>query len=106
VARVATKQQESYLNKTFRGYWDGDLDLDSVEQIVSLLESCGGAREGFAEYCEITGRDDLAAMRSSLIERGAFTAPAFLIGGEVYVGRQHLPMVRQRLSGGRSATLI
>lgn len=89
----------AYLNAAFTGYWDGLLDLDAVSEITGLLADHGCVTDGFADHCQQLGPENLERSRTALIERGAFTAPSYLLEDEAYVGRQHLPMVRWWLTG-------
>jgi 2-hydroxychromene-2-carboxylate isomerase len=102
---IETKSAE-YLNAAFAGYWDGTLDLDAVSGITELLADRGCPTDGFAAHCQQTGPENLESARAVLIERGAFTTPTYLLDDEAYVGRQHLPMIRWRLTGSSGSPPI
>jgi len=86
-----------YLQTVFRDCWDGDLPLDSLTGIERTLAQCGAETDGFDLYCQGSGLEELAAQRETLVEAGAFAAPAILIDGEGYLGRAHLPRLRAEL---------
>ena len=87
----------SYLQTVFTDHWDGDLNLDSFEEVVAMLDRCGAETDGFDVYCAGQGLEELAAQRNTMIEAGGFTTPACLFQGEAYVGRQHVPFLRKKL---------
>ena len=87
-----------YLQQVFTDHWDGDLNIDSLQEIEAMLSRCGAETEGFDVYCEGQGLEELAAQRDTLIETGGFTSPACLVEGELFVGRQHLPFLRSKFA--------
>ncbi|MDZ7684685.1 MAG: hypothetical protein U5O39_06480 [Gammaproteobacteria bacterium] len=54
---------------------------------------------GFEVWVEREGQARLAAVESELGEAGVFAAPAFILEGEVFQGRQHFPLMRWIVSG-------
>ena len=97
--RSNPEQLPELMTRVFRGYWDEDLSLDSVAELVDVLASVGVSSEGFPGYCEATGPAELASQRDVLIDAGCFSSPNYLVEGELYLGRQHLPLIRARLAG-------
>jgi hypothetical protein len=37
-------------------------------------------------------------VRSELLDAGVFDVPAYVANGEMFIGREHLPMIRDRLA--------
>ena len=97
VAGTGPAAARAYLNEVFEGYWDGSLSLDAMADIETVLFGCGAEVEGFDDYCEADGIEELFSQRESLIEEGAFATPAYLHDKQIYLGRQHLPMLRSLL---------
>lgn len=97
----------TFMDHAFEGYWDGDLDLDSVTAIAAVLRASGVDSDGFDVYCEQEGVEELLAQRQDIGEAGGFATPCCLLDGEAFVGRQHLPYLAARVrragSGGHSA---
>jgi 2-hydroxychromene-2-carboxylate isomerase len=86
-----------YVDRVFAQRWGGSLELSSSRAIGALLAELGDA-EGWDAYVEERGPAALAAARERLSEAGVFDVPMYLYGGEVFQGRQHLPMLRWLLT--------
>lgn len=90
-----------FLTEAFRAYWALELDVSSSQDVAVLCERCGldvGALEAWRAG---PGAGRAEALAEELREKAPGRAPAYLVGDEVFVGRQHLPMIRWIL-GGRS----
>lgn len=82
-----------YNRHLMREFWAGRLDIEDGDAIASVLRDSGAPGfEGFDFAAE------LAAHRDSVRGRGVFMLPTFLVGDEIFVGRQHLPMIRWLLT--------
>ncbi len=88
-----------YLTRVFEGYWGGELDLADPQAVRALIEELGIFARDFPAHCQGDGAGRLAALEASLRAAGVFDVPACVVGGEVFLGRQHLPMVRWLLEG-------
>lgn len=75
--------------------WDGTTFTADAASLSTLL-----GRPDFATLSAQTGADELAAWRARVEPLGIFDAPAYLIDGELFIGRQHLPAIRQLLTQG------
>lgn len=91
-----------YMDRAFEGYWDGDVDLDSIADVETLLRACGIDTEGFDAYCQHEGLEELMAQRQDIGAAGGFATPSCLLDGEAFVGRQHLPYLAERIRRLRS----
>jgi 2-hydroxychromene-2-carboxylate isomerase len=87
----------AFLDQMFEGFWDGGLDPDSVSDVSRTLERSGVETEGFDDYCQQEGIEELLAQRADISEAGGFTTPSCLLDGEAFVGRQHLPYLAERI---------
>lgn len=78
-----------YVSRIFDLLWreDAEANRDLVEAAL------GKAAPGFAQYAAGAGEVELAATREGLAEEGLWNVPGYLTGGEVFIGRQHLPIV-------------
>ena len=96
--RFAPGKTGEYLSRVFSAYWEGDLALDNpraVGEIVQLLAQ----DVAFAETELESALTMLDEQQTALLAAGYFTVPGYLLGDQVYYGRQHLPMLRWQLQG-------
>lgn len=81
-----------YLDLAFRQYWEDDLDIEDPDSVSRLLSDAG-----VVEFDFDSAR--LKALQDSLSLAGVLETPAYLLAGEVFLGRAHLPMIRWLLGG-------
>lgn len=90
---------ESYLTEVFRAYWATELDPSRIDGVAAQLEAAGAPAAAFRSWCESEGPAQRERVAEALRRFGLFQAPAFVLEGEVFYGRQHLPMLRWILEG-------
>jgi len=96
--RRASKQLVSdYVQKVFEGYWRGELDIEDESALGRLLQKIGAPLPGYETFVRGEGLAELDRVRNELLNAGVFDVPAYVIAGEVFVGREHLPLIRNRL---------
>jgi 2-hydroxychromene-2-carboxylate isomerase len=88
-----------FLTGLFRSYWALELDASSREAVASQVEAAGADGAAFLAWAGGEGPSVAARVQAELRERGLFQVPAYLLEGEVFYGRQHLPMLRWILEG-------
>ena len=92
-----------YLHAVFQGYWNESLALDDASQIAGkvagIIQESHASADDFSSYLELEGTSQLATQQELLKEAGYLNVPAYILGEDVYYGRQHLPMVRWCLEG-------
>jgi 2-hydroxychromene-2-carboxylate isomerase len=88
---------EPYLDAVLRGWWSRHLDGDDPGAVADILESCGVQASGFPEWAAHEAHATLDTIRRELAEAGVLQVPAYVLGGEAFHGRQHLPVLRRLL---------
>lgn len=83
-----------YLDSVFEGYWREALDIEDEAAIGQVLAESGVDPRGF-----VCDRREFAALQGSLRAAGVFDTPAYVVEGEFFLGRAHLPMIRWILRG-------
>jgi len=73
------------------------LDIEDTAVISSVLTEAGADGAGFAKFAE-TGRAEVAAISRVAEGLGVFGVPSFVLGDELYWGREHLPDIREMLA--------
>ena len=95
-----------FLRSLFGAYWSLDLDASSVEWVARLVDSADADGASFAAWCASDGPVALDALEDELRAFGLHQVPAYVVGDEVFIGRQHLPMIRWTLEGRTGALPI
>ena len=95
---AAAARATEYVQCVFDRYWCEQLNIADESAVRSLLEELGVPVAGFAAYASGEGRAELERLQAELAKAGVFDVPTYLLNGEVYVGRQHLPLIRALLS--------
>jgi 2-hydroxychromene-2-carboxylate isomerase len=88
---------EDYLVEVFRAYWALEFDPADNSAISRIIEDLGADSTGFEAWAVDRGPASVSALAEELSERGLSGAPVYLIDDEVFLGRQHLPMIRWML---------
>lgn len=91
----------AYLDEGFRAYWSLELDPSSIPSITALLATVSADVGEFGTWCGGTGTEVAARVAGELRERGLSGVPGYIVDGEYFIGRQHLPMIRWILGGRR-----
>ena len=75
--------------------------LDDVQAIGEILTLLGAP--GFEPGAM---HEELNTVRATLEAEGVFSVPMYLVEGQVFQGREHLPMIRWLLAGERESVPI
>jgi len=86
-----------YHDLVFERFWKRELDIEDVAAIGAVLDEAGAHGGAFAAYAE-EGRAEVARISRAAEEQGVFGVPTFVVDGELFWGREHLPEIRQNLS--------
>jgi 2-hydroxychromene-2-carboxylate isomerase len=87
---------QGYVARIFERYWRGELDLEDRAAIGGVLDEVG--LDGAAFDPEAM-QADFDRSQQRLRDAGVIGAPAYLVEDDLFIGRQHLPMVRWLLAG-------
>lgn len=93
------QQLPLFLTEVFRAFWARELDAASGREVASQVDAVGCDGAAFLEWARGAGPSIAGALQADLRERGLLRVPAYVVDGEVFYGRQHLPMVRWILEG-------
>jgi 2-hydroxychromene-2-carboxylate isomerase len=88
-----------FLVQLFRAYWEFALDASDAGEVAALIEDVGADGSAFRTWSNDEGPRAAASVAGALRERGLFQVPAYLVGEDIFYGRQHLPMIRWILAG-------
>jgi 2-hydroxychromene-2-carboxylate isomerase len=105
VAMLFAKRQgaavfRGYHDRVFDRFWKRDLDIEDAGVLLAVLAEAGADTGGFPDFLAGDGRRELDAIHESAHEAGVFGVPSFVIDGELFWGREHLPAIRDILRSG------
>lgn len=83
-----------YAERAFQRAFVEGRSLATAPDVADLVDA-----SGFDAWLAGEGPARLAAVEAELGEAGIFAAPAFIVEGEVFQGRQHFPLMRWIVSG-------
>lgn len=87
-----------YNDFVFERFWKRELDIEDAAVIVGVLAEAGADVAGAAAYLSGDGPREVAAISHAAEERGVFGVPSFVIDGELFWGREHLPDIREMVA--------
>jgi 2-hydroxychromene-2-carboxylate isomerase len=85
-----------YHDAVFERFWRRELDIEDQAVIAGILAEAGAA-PGFADQAA-AGVTRVAEISRAAEAEGVFGVPSFVLAGELFWGREHLPELRERLS--------
>jgi 2-hydroxychromene-2-carboxylate isomerase len=94
--RQAPSRARDYVALVFERLWKEGAD---VADPALVRDALGADAARFTDYAAGPGRDELAASQRELAEAGVWSVPTYLVDGEPFLGRQHLPMVEWLATG-------
>ena len=99
---------ENFLSEAFRAYWAVEFDPASESEVAALIEGLDQGLDArrYRAWCREKGPESFESTIQDLRDRGVFAAPSYLIGEEIFLGRQHLPMIDWLLQGRSDAIPI
>lgn len=86
-----------YHDLVFERFWRRELDIEDAAALAAVLAESGLDADGFRAFLAGEGRARHDALRREAEEIGVFGVPTFVLDGEIFWGREHLPLVRERL---------
>lgn len=99
VAEVARDRVASFLHAVYPPFWRRELDIEKIRVVEECLNNAGVTSSGFQAFFEGKGGALHDQLQASLHGNGIYGVPTYVLGGEVFHGREHLPYLRWALSG-------
>lgn len=99
----ALKQSDAmfrrYQDIVFERFWRRELDIEDVSVIAAVLTEVGCDAGSFPDWAE-EGRAEVTAVSRAAEAMGVFGVPTFVLDGEIFWGREHLPDIRAMIAHG------
>jgi 2-hydroxychromene-2-carboxylate isomerase len=88
-----------YHDLTFERFWRRELDIEDPAVIATVLAEAGADTAAFSAYLKEEGRAEVERICRAAEAIGVFGVPSFVLDGELFWGREHLPDIRAMLAG-------
>ncbi len=99
VAAQHADVHEAYVEAMFKGMWEEGRKLDDPAVLSETLSDAGLPAERLLALAQDqTVKDQLAANTQLAFEAGAFGIPSFIVGGELYFGKDTLHEIEAKLA--------
>ena len=99
VQRYAPELSGAYRDTVFSEFWKRQLDVESLDELLRIMIQLGIDSKELKGYIAGEGKEVHDALQQSLHPVGIFGVPTYVLDGEVFFGREHLPMIRWLLNG-------
>jgi 2-hydroxychromene-2-carboxylate isomerase len=86
-----------YHDAVFERFWKRELDIESVNALAAVLAEAGADGVGFAVEADALRAEADTISRAAEAE-GVFGVPTFVVAGEIFWGREHLPDIQAMLA--------
>lgn len=104
IGMLWAKQQDrgvlkAYFDIVYERFWRRELDIEDAAVIEAVLREAGADTVSFGAFLAAEGREAHDRLQDALHPAGVFGVPTYVLDGEIYFGREHLPTVRWILGG-------
>jgi len=99
VKRAAPEAVRTFLDLAYPRFWLRDLDVEDLQVVIALIESCGVSSAGFQDWASGDGRTEHDAQQAAIFTAGIYGVPGYVHNGDYYFGREHLPHLHQLILG-------
>lgn len=88
-----------FLDAIYPRFWQRDFAAEDLAVVTAALERAGADCAGFADFAGGAGRTEHDEQQAAVFAAGIFGVPSYVIDGEIFFGREHLPTVAWILQG-------
>ncbi len=93
VKRQGAERFDRFIDEAYARFWRRDLDIEDPDELEAVLEQTGANVDGFRAYVNGVGRVEHDELNRTAFDAGVFGVPTYLVGEEMWFGREHLPRV-------------
>ena len=98
-------QYLAYIEAAFLKTFRDAADVESLVGLQIVLNESGFLATGLDHFLK-NAAPDLVAFREETMDSGIFNAPALVVDGEIFHGREHLPLIKWMLTGKRGISPV
>ena len=99
IRQTARSRLSSFFEVVYPTFWRRELDVEDISVVENCLEKAGVSSQGFREFESGDGRTLHDNLQKQFHAKGIYGVPTYVIGDEVFFGREHLPYLRWHLKG-------
>jgi 2-hydroxychromene-2-carboxylate isomerase len=97
--RCGFEVQQQFIDLLFQPFWRRELDAENHGIIEQLLDQAGANGAAFTDWAQSEGLAQNAQFQTDAFAAGLFGVPSYVVGEELYFGREHLPNIGWQLKG-------
>mmetsp|Transcript_24808 Transcript_24808/g.53958 ORF Transcript_24808/g.53958 Transcript_24808/m.53958 type:complete len:522 (-) Transcript_24808:26-1591(-) len=95
---IKQNKLKEYQQRVWPRFWRRELDIEKEEVLEEVLQSAGIDTSDFKAFVKGPGMDELLKLKEEATSLGVFGVPTYrLNGGDIFFGREHLPLMRYYL---------
>lgn len=99
VTQTARDRLAAFFEAIYPPFWRRELDIEDMVVIEACLREAGVDAVEFAAFAAGEGRAQHDALQAQFHTCGIFGVPTYVLGEEIFFGREHIPYLRWVLSG-------
>ena len=99
VMQTARDRLGGYFEAVYPPFWRRELDVEDVRVVEASLRRAGVDADGFAAFAEGTGRKQHDDLQPQFHPNEIYGVPTYVLGDEIFFGREHIPYLRWALTG-------
>jgi len=88
-----------YHDLVFERFFKRELDIEDPAAIKAVLAEAGADTAEWDVYAAGEGPTEVKRIQAEAEEQDVFGVPTFVLDGEIFWGREHLPMIEEMLKG-------
>lgn len=89
-----------YVDAVFAAMWEDGRKMDETAVVVETLAAAGLPADRLLALTQDPAiKERLIANTAAAVERGVFGSPSFLVGGELFFGKDRLDQVEEAIAG-------
>ena len=93
-----------YLEAVYPPFWRRELDIEDIDVVKGCLENAEVDSSGFDDFVSGNGKTMHDQILTHRFDVGMYGVPTYVLGEEVFFGREHLPYIRWSLTGKRGTS--
>lgn len=104
VMQTAREKLGAYFEAVYPPFWRRELDIEDNAVVEACLKEAGIDPGGFADFASEAGRALHDELQPQFHTQGIYGVPTYVLGEEIFFGREHIPYIRWMLTGQNGST--